>query len=52
MKRCECVNPYRKLYEEENIQVGDVISLDPISNRVILSFNSSKSRDEQVIRYM
>ena len=39
MKRCECVNPYKKLYEEENIEVGDIISLDPIANRAKLSFN-------------
>ena len=49
MKRCECVNPYKKLYEEENIQTGDIISLDPIANRVKLSFNRINKKDEQVI---
>ena len=49
MKRCECVNPYKKLYEEENIEVGDIISLDPIANRVKLSFNRINKKDEQVI---
>lgn len=49
MKRCECENPYRQLYEEENIQVGDILSLDPISNRVKLSFNKFLDKDEQVI---
>lgn len=49
MKRCECVNPYRKLDEDQVIEVGDIISLDPISNRVKLSFNRGKRKDEQVI---
>ena len=49
MKRCECVNPYKKLYEEENIEVGDIISLDPIANRVKLSFNRINKKDEQII---
>ena len=49
MKRCECVNPYKKLYEEENIQIGDIISLDPIANRVKLSFNKINKKDERII---
>lgn len=52
MIRCKCENPYRKLYEEENIQVGDIISLEPITNRVKLSFNRGNEKDEQVIRYL
>ena len=38
MKRCECVNPYKKLYEEENIEVGDIISLYHITNVIKLIF--------------
>lgn len=42
-------NPYNKLYEDEIINIGDIISLDPISNCVKLSFNTFKKKDEQVI---
>lgn len=49
MKRCKCENPYRKLDENQIINPGDLVSLDPFANRVKLSLNGFKHKDEQVI---
>lgn len=41
---------YEKLNKEEYIQVGDLISLDPFSNKVKLAKNKFNDPDKQVIR--
>ena len=46
------IETYKKLYEDENIQIGDIISLDPISNKVRLAYNRFLRPDKQIIRGM
>lgn len=50
--KCSCNEPYKKLNENEDIQVGDLISLEPIPNKVKLAKNGLKKKDDQVIRYL
>lgn len=49
MNQCKCDSPYKKLNDNEIVSIGDIISLDPISNRVKLAFNRVNYKDEQVI---
>lgn len=46
------VTPYEKLYKDDVICIGDIVSIDPIQNKVRLAFNTFKERDKYVIRYM
>ena len=45
----KCEPYYKKLNEDEKIEVGDIISLDPISNKVKLACNKFRNKDEEVI---
>ena len=45
-------NVYDKLYNFETIQVGDIVSLDIIQNKVRLSKDKFNNYDKSVIRYL
>ena len=47
-----CNKPYEQLFEDEKIEVGDIISIDSISNKVRLARDGFLKEDKQVIRYM
>ena len=41
---------YNKFIEKENIQIGDLVYLQPGTDRVRLAFNTFKHKCNQIIR--
>lgn len=41
---------YEKLFEDDEIVVGDILALEPIENKVILAVRHRKQINKQIIR--
>ena len=52
MLECKCEEYYKQDNPTEPIKVGDIISLDPNTNKVKRAFNKDKKQDQQIIRYL
>ena len=52
MLECRCEEFYKQDNPTEPIKVGDIISLDPNTNKVKRAFNRGKKQDQQIIRYL
>ena len=52
MLECKCEEYYKQDNQTEPIKVGDIISLNPNTNKVKRAFNKGKMQDQQIIRYL